>query len=1235
MTHVKKLFVLALLVILGGCQLEIIDPTESISPKMKTVTLSAGINTADTKASLDSETGAFSWQSGDLISVLATDGNFYDFILESGASEKIAKFVGSIPKETEVTTVASYPRIAENGTSSISILNNNTLNYVLPSELTYAKDVSNVPMVASFETGADHMSFKQVGGVMRFPVKNLPMEASFVVTMNDKTITGSFPVDLDNLGNTSMVAGTEKSVLTINYSSDKDGVNTDFNVPVPTGVYNNFKVEVKDADGTVLFSKDYSKNNTVNRATLLIMKEITLPERPMVISEVWPFFVDARVVFTKSEGVSQYAAYVDGAEEPVILDAEDWGNNSAVLVGGTFSHNTKHTVAVAKVVDGTVIPESKSEAVEFTTADIRQLTTNTGTKFVSVGWDDVAVGWGPKYENGKWTPVSKTSVPNSDLKLHQRRGYQVKLYAASDLQKPIYDFIPFDGHAAYTNPFSDSSWLGKVDGENIIIPTALSFGYLEPGEDYYFRVKTLDKPVSMDINNGNYNPDGSGQPYPYILLSERGGCGWSQPVKLSTDSEHVSSTNELLYEGFDDIQIANDYMNWAPGVVPDLQTVNRQSWGEYYEKELSTAFPEFLTNPSVHTRWNAQAFAETMRSYYLGINPEHDGESASTFNESAGSLNGWTISGTSEKRTAYPIFGAVRLGQSGSNKAGASLRTPALNSDKLLNDVATKCVITVQVAYCGTTILETEVPSLLWIKLFRDGNTSQPSVYDYKELYKDEYSELAAHLVDKNNYVRYQRYYEIKHEAYLKKGDMLIFEKPESNTDKGFLVIGEIKIEAVPGAYEDNAFVDNGVGTAPDDTDYDVFRLGEFPISYWWNIPTAAHNYDPDKTRALYRDMADAGINVVNYNGELDGSLQENIRIMNVCTELGMKFIGGLYQYGEFADQRIADIKQYLATSDTYVGEWLADEPNASKFDELGDFTKRYLQEIPNKEVYINLFPMYARIDQTGSNSYEEHIDDYLSKIPTKSISYDFYPLYENLKAHTLYYTNLDLVRSKTLAMKKPFWSITQTGNLTSRGEPTEKVERWTVWSTIAGGSKGIAYFCYWDPALDSSTTAMINRDGSKTKYYNWIKQINTDINTIGKKLLPCHADGLIMTSTTSHVLYDNNGAGRSNYGPISNVSGSKDVICGCFRDARTSEAGDNYKGYKVLVVGQFATYSTDAYLTLDQSVSQMTITVNNITKTVNVTNTLDETVDTVQILFDGSTLTIKIPEGEAALLEF
>ena len=159
MKKLKFLFFCLSAILLGCQQAELISPEDHGGIAMKTVTISAGMDSDQTQASLDSQTGAFTWQSGDLISVLATDGKFYDFILNEGAGSLNAEFTGNIPETASITTVATYPRIVANGTEN-TLLSGNTLNYVLPASWTYAANVSNVPMVATFGEGAEDMSFR-------------------------------------------------------------------------------------------------------------------------------------------------------------------------------------------------------------------------------------------------------------------------------------------------------------------------------------------------------------------------------------------------------------------------------------------------------------------------------------------------------------------------------------------------------------------------------------------------------------------------------------------------------------------------------------------------------------------------------------------------------------------------------------------------------------------------------------------------------------------------------------------------------------------------------------------------------------------------------------------------------------------------------------------------------------------------------------------------------------------
>jgi hypothetical protein len=167
----------------------------------------------------------------------------------------------------------------------------------------------------------------------------------------------------------------------------------------------------------------------------------------------------------------------------------------------------------------------------------------------------------------------------------------------------------------------------------------------------------------------------------------------------------------------------------------------------------------------------------------------------------------------------------------------------------------------------------------------------------------------------------------------------------------------------------------------------------------------------------------------------------------------------------------------------------------------------------------------------------------------------------------------------------------------------------------------------------------MVSNNGEKTDMYYWVSQINADMNTIGKKLINCHADGAISSSTRYYPLYDNNKAGRTKYGPVRKVSAkSENVICGCFRDARVSENGENYKGYKVMLVAHQPNRNIKTGLTLDPSVTRITLTQNNTTETIDLTALTDYSLPTenpVRVSVVKGELIVEIPEGEFLLIEF
>ena len=796
LTTMKKisLYFLGLAAVLFGCQQEALEP---VGENMKTVTFTADMG-LDTKASIDSKTGEFEWQEGDVISVLATDNKFYDFTLKTGAGNFKAKFSGSIPSNEEITTVATYPSFVANGTDNTA-LDGTTFNYTLPTEWTWKKDVSNVPMVASFAEGADEMSFKQVGGVLRFHVKNMPAKGSVVLT-TDASITGQFPVDITGLGTAAMVATEGTSTLTINYAAETNGADVEFSVPVPTGTYKDYKFEVKDQSGNVLLEKTYKKDNEIKRAYLVNLKEVALETTTLSTPTVWPYFVDARVLLPKMEGATQYAVFVDDAE-PQIVTATDWdAATSSLVIGGDFDHYTTHTVSVAKVVNGAILTATKSPAVEFTTGRVFQMTYNTGTKFVCAAWDDVALGVenSTVYDEAtqKWSMVAQAADGSTGRPV---RGYRVRLY--DENMTLLYEEVPFSSQVDYGGGISDSSWIGKIGGANVLLPTSLTFGWLQPGKTYYFQVQTLSEPVvftNKDLTSKNrcFDPACEG----HEITSARGGSAWSKLTPMTTDAAHVPAANEVFYEGFDDMMFNSDIMNMSVALVPEFLSATDQTYKSTASAKLYQAW---VAKSFSERRFSEQGFNTMLGVFYHGLTDKEKQEATfkTEFNKYAGSLEGWSVvssAGATGKaddytRTMNPRFGAVTIGQSGTNGDYVTLRTCAINSP-LLADGPKKCRVTVKVAGNATT---KQYPmTCVQINHYHPGSaTAKSSVLDFSSTQDNAWD-------SDGKYRHYPRWGEVSAEFTIYNGDEIGFEKlVKKNTiganQVGCLTIGEVLIEVI------------------------------------------------------------------------------------------------------------------------------------------------------------------------------------------------------------------------------------------------------------------------------------------------------------------------------------------------------------------------------------------------------------------------------------------------------
>ena len=1135
-----------------SCQME-----ENVLPdndiRMKVVTLSANMDASDsTKASLDN-LGIFTWQEGDKISVLSTDNKFYVFGISEGAGTRNATFTGEIPETAEVSNIATYPAIVSNGADN-TIVSGDKMTFTLPDVYEYIDENTNVSMVAKGDLKNEGMSFKQIGGVMRFPVNNLPRKAKFVFTSANKRVNGDYPLDLSKIGESFIESNDNEggSTLIINYSSDFDGKPASFNVPLPVGIYNDFIVSIQDECGNTLFSKEYhSDKNKIERKTLRLMKELQLDAIPVSVEFIYPYFVNARVLWRPQYGSDGYALYVDNNEPIILRDLQVNSNGLLEYSFGDFEHGTEHNVMIAKVVGNDVDEKTKSDRKTFKTGEIWQICNNVGSTHICFEYTNIAGTTGAKGS-----------------------AYNVQVFDTEDtLKKPEYSFYTVDLNVKKAGVYAGRQWYSMTNGKASIIPMRISVGNLMPGKDYYIRIKSvgsLEHKVSVGVDEGNTKAEA------IVLYSMTGESKYSKLYRITTEQTHSSEVNEVLFEGFDDLFLGTDYINSSATLIPVMQAKEGK-----YISSLKTNYKAFREIEDKKWCVCTAQFNEcgTFEEYGFAV----DGAIIADY-----SIKDWEYTGR-----AFPGYGFVFLGRNDI----ASLRTNALESDNL-SDSPVPCIVTLNA--CPLQYGPEAIYDNIRIDVYKPdglGNYVVASIGDTKRLANNrEWS-------DKKNYKNHYGWQEVRDTVMLAKGWKLQVTIPNPSSCSNASVTGCVAIDDIHVVANAslNPVVDSRPESVADHTNYYSYGEDFFPISYWWDVPAAF------ASKARYEEVKEAGFNVVLHTGEVDRSFEANKQIASWCKDLGIKYIG--YGLGDTAAERIQNTKELKSLyPDTYVGDFGWDEPSANLSSSINSFVSEYQAEMSDCQMYVNLFPSYARSYQLGVSGYSTYLDNFLSCDSYKSISFDTYPLKKNGAIRRDYFYNLDIVRAKTLEKKLPFWVITQSAASVNKNV-TEPMIRWTVWVDLAFGSKGIAYFTYWQPVGYDDYKYMIARDGTRNPTYNWIKQINSDVMMIGKTLMNCHADGVITTSF-DYTLYER----RFSYGPVSSVSATSGAIVGCFTDVTTGAK-------KVLVVNELPTINSNTVeLNVDNTVALVKITRNN---------------DSTTMLPSEGKLTLSLSQGEAVLVEF
>ena len=362
-----------------GCNRELEEPM-TVAPQGNT-SLRATVSETVTTRTAFADDGTFSWTNGDAFSVYTTKGAFRTFTLSEGAGSADGVFLGDFDAET-TSKAAVYPA------SDNHALSGNALTVHLDDNFTWSADKnSHAPMLAKIAAdGDDSFSFKHLGGIIKATFSNVPSSArTFVFTAPGKKVSGDFAIADITAENPVLVTEDSEEGNTVTIRIDNPASEVSFYVPLPTGTYPEFSIELFDALGNPLVLKTRYKDLTIARRDLVLMKAVAgekpngkkmlfdfgntasantshATPSPDANGNYWNNILVAKTTTASGNGTSYDLLYTDNAATGYKLtltsDVRSNGSGNGGLTYAKWSSTTAESLgelAVTEVINGTTV----------------------------------------------------------------------------------------------------------------------------------------------------------------------------------------------------------------------------------------------------------------------------------------------------------------------------------------------------------------------------------------------------------------------------------------------------------------------------------------------------------------------------------------------------------------------------------------------------------------------------------------------------------------------------------------------------------------------------------------------------------------------------------------------------------------------------------------------------------------------------------------------------------------
>lgn len=325
-----------------------------------------------------------------------------------------------------------------------------------------------------------------------------------------------------------------------------------------------------------------------------------------------------------------------------------------------------------------------------------------------------------------------------------------------------------------------------------------------------------------------------------------------------------------------------------------------------------------------------------------------------------------------------------------------------------------------------------------------------------------------------------------------------------------------------------------------------------------WNAFRDAEQKNPNFiTEEQYKLLVDAGF--THGLGLLEHGSDIALRALKMAEKVGLKYYvrdavnwaNILHpDYWYYDGDNYREYQKYSS----FAGVYVFDEPNASKYEDLGKMVKGYYDFFKGVgEPLVNLLPTYANhIEQLGASSYEEYIQKYCDAVPTDYILYDHYPFrvrareYEYLRDDYLY--NCKVVADACKRNGREYRAFIQSSVMDNGNTDfLPKMLDFQIHVHLAHGAKAIIYYYYWGSETKNVYNGLVDWNGVPTDLYYGAKKIHAQVLTYEQKLCSCRWQESVCVKGS--VAHDNTEEfARLNCRDVG-VTASHDALVGIFDD--------------------------------------------------------------------------------------